>query len=199
MTSYSYARGGERSTFAGGVILAIFSTLAAILVIAGLVYFAGTGPRHQRALAAAGCEPNLSPDPTNVPCGTVWLLEGEWKKLTGADIQQLNTDVAAYTASEGNNLAAAEAALKAQVTSATAFATSLAAFPFPPDVRPSAAALIKAIDARVKLTTVQEKSTSLAQLRSFNAQIQAASTTIVNDMSIVRKILFTRPTAAQEP
>ena len=61
--SETYARGGyaAEETTAGGVILMAISFLAAVLVLAGLVYAAGTGERHKAALAAAGCEPNLSP------------------------------------------------------------------------------------------------------------------------------------------
>ncbi len=197
MTSYSYARGNEQSTFAGGVILAIVSVLTTVLVIAGLAYAAGTTARHKAALAAAGCEPNLSP--SGLQCTTVWMLERQWTQLTTSDIQQLNADVAAYTASERSNLATAEVALTAQVTTGKAFAGSLASFPFPPAVAPQAKALIQAIDARVKLLAEQARSSSLAQLQSFNAQIDAAGAQIQTDMNLVRQALYTRPTAAQEP
>jgi hypothetical protein len=198
MTSETYdLRGRQQSTVAGSVILTFVSSLAAILVLAGLAYAAGTTARHQRALAAAGCEPNLSP--SGLQCTTVWMLERQWTKLTTSDVQQLNADAAAYTAAARTNLAAAEMALTAQVTSAKAFAASLARFPFPPAVAPQAKTLIQAIDARVKLITEQARSSSLAQLRSFNAPIDATGVKIQTDMNLVHKALFTRPTAAQEP
>jgi hypothetical protein len=200
MTSETYhVRGRQQSTAGGSVILAVVSSLAFVLVIAGLYYAAGVGPRQQAALAAGGCEPNLSPIPSSVPCTTVWDLERQYTKITTSAIQQLNTDVAAYTASERNNLAAAETALTAQVTTAKAFGTSLRQFPFPPAVAPQAAALIQAIDARVKLIDEQARSSSLAQLRSFNAKIDASGAKIQADMNLVHKALYTRPTASQEP
>jgi hypothetical protein len=200
MTSETYhVRGRPQSTAGGSVILAVVSSLSFVLVIAGLYYAAGDGPRQQRALAAAGCEPNLSPEPASVPCTTVWDLERQYTKITTSAIQQLTTDVAAYTASERKNLAAAEAALTAQVTTAQAFDASLRQFPFPPAVAPQATALIQAIAARVKLIGEQARSSSLTQLRSFNAGIDASAAKIQTDMNIVHKALYTRPTATQEP
>jgi hypothetical protein len=197
VTSYSYARRGEQSTFAGGVILAIVASLATVLVLLGLVYAAGTTGRHQQALANAGCEPNLSPN--GLQCTTVWMLEGRYTALTTSAIGQLNTDVAAYTASEYSNLAAAKAAVTVQVATARALDAKLSQFPFPPAVAPRANALIHAVLARIKVMTEQARSTSLVQLRSFNAQNDADSVVIQKDLSLVRTALFTRPTAAQEP
>ena len=192
-----YARGGQKSTRAGGVIVAAVALLSTFLVIWGLYYATGTGARHKVALAAAGCEPNLLS--VNVGCTTVWMLERQWTKLTTSDLQQLNTDVADYTANERHNLAAAEAALRAEVTSANAFDTGLAQFPFPPFVAPRAMALIQAIHARVKLTAEQARSSSLPQLRSFNDRVNRAGVAVQTEMTLVRKALYTRPTANQEP
>jgi len=197
VTSYSYARGGEESTFAGGVILAIIASLASVLVIMGLVYAAGTPARHQRALAAAGCEPNLSPD--GLQCTTVWMLERRYTAITTSALGQLNTDVAAYTANEFSNLAAAKASVTVQVATARALDAKLSQFPFPPAVAPRANALIHAVLARVKVMTEQAGSTSLVQLRSFNAEVDADGVVIQKDLDLVRTALFTRPTAAQEP
>lgn len=194
-----YARGGQKSTRAGGVILAALALLSAFLVILGLYYATGTGERHKAALAAAGCEPNLSPDPTDSPCTTVWDLERQWKKITTPAIQQLNADVADYTISARRSLARAELALTAEVATAKAFDTSLAQFPFPPAVAPASNSLIQAVQARITLTTEQARSSSLPQLRSFKGRVNASGAAIRTDLELVRKALFTRPTASQEP
>jgi hypothetical protein len=197
LTSESYARGGQEQTTAGSVILAVVSFLAAVLLIAGLIYATGTSERHKAALAAAGCEPNLSP--SGLQCTTVWMLERQYMTMTTLAIQQLNTDVAAYTANEGHHLAAAEAALTAEVTSENALDTSLARFPFPPAVAPTVKALIQADQARAKLTAEQARSSSLTQVRSFNDRVKVASAAVQTEMKLVRKALYTRPTANQEP
>ncbi|HTX84206.1 MAG TPA: hypothetical protein VME44_18635 [Streptosporangiaceae bacterium] len=198
-----YARGGqrstkaERSTRAGGVILAAVALLSSFLVLWGLYYATGTGERHKVALAAAGCEPNLLS--VNVGCTTVWMLERQWTQLTTSDLQQLNADVADYTVNARRNLAKAESALTAEVTTAKAFDRSLAQFPFPPVVAPPAKTLIQAIQARIKLMGEQARSSSLTQLRSFNDRVNASGAAIQADMTLVHKALYTRPTVNQEP
>jgi hypothetical protein len=182
---------------AGGVIITAISLLCGLLVVAGLAYAMGTGGRHQAALAAARCEPNLSP--SGLPCTTERMLTARYTKITSPAVQQLNTDLAAYNASEWHNRVAAEAALKAEVTSAAALAANLGRFPFPPAVAPRARALIGAIDARVKLTAEQARSSSLAQMRSFDHRANLADTVVQADFSLVWQVLRSPPRASQEP
>jgi hypothetical protein len=200
-----YVRGGqkstraEKSTRAGGLILVPLALLCTFLVLWGLYYATGIGARQKIALAAAGCEPNLSPIPSDVPCTTVWDLERSYTKMTTPVIQQLNADLADYTISARRSLARAESALSAEVATAKAFDTSLARFPFPPAVAPASNSLIQAIQARIKLTAEQARSSSLTQLRSFNARVNASGAAIQADMNLVHKALFTRPTPNEEP
>lgn len=193
----TYARGGQQQTAAGSVIVVSISVLAALLVIAGLIYAAGTGGRHKAALAAAGCEPNLSP--SGLQCTTAQMLASRYMKITAPAVQQLNTDAAAYTASEGHRLAAAKAALTAEVTSENALGTSLARFPFPPAAAPAAKALIQALHACAVLTARQARSSSLTRLRSFGNRVKAAAAAILARMNLIRKALGSRPRAEQEP
>jgi hypothetical protein len=195
--SDTYTRGGQEQAKAGGVILVIVSSLAALLVIAGLIYAMGTGARHKAALAAADCEPNLSP--SGLQCTTVQMLTGRYMRVTTPAIQQLSTDVAAYNANEGHHLAAAEAALTAQVTVENGLDTSLARFPFPPATIAAARALIQANQARAKLTAEQARSSSLTQLRSFNDRVKVAGAAVQTEMKLTAQALDSRPTANQEP
>ncbi len=61
MTSETYAEGSRRELTAGGIIIIVRSCLSALLLIAALIYALGTGRTAQAALAAADCEPTLSP------------------------------------------------------------------------------------------------------------------------------------------
>jgi hypothetical protein len=192
-----YARGGQKNTRAGGVILAAVALLSTFLVILGLYYAAGDRERHKVALAAAGCEPNLLS--INAGCTTVQMLNSRYKSIANPVIQQVNADVAAYTGNERHHLAAAEAALTAEVTSENAFGASLARFPFPPAVAPIAKALIQANQARAKLTAEQARSSSLTQLRSFNERVKVASAAVQTEMKLTRRALDSPPTANQEP
>jgi hypothetical protein len=189
--SHAHARGGQEQTAAGAVMLIASSCLAGLLVIAGLVYAAGTGQRHEAALAAAGCEPNLSP--SGLQCTTWQMLTSQYMAIVTPANQQLDADMAAYTASEGNDLAAAEAALKVEVTSENTLGTSLAGFPFPPAAAPAARALIRADQALATLTAEQAQSTTLTRLRSFNHRVQAAGTAVQTEMKLVHKALDSPP------
>jgi hypothetical protein len=191
--SQTYASGGQEETAAGRNILVVSSLLAALLVIAGLIYAMGTGQRHEAALAAAGCEPNLST--SGLQCTTVQVLASQYVAIMTPAIQQLTADVAAYTANDRHNLAAAEAALTAEVASEHAFGTSLAGIAFPPAIAPMAKALAQVNQALAQLTAEQARSSSLAQLRSFNQRVQVTSAAVQAEMKLVGKALDSPPPA----
>jgi hypothetical protein len=191
--SATYVRGAQEETRAGGIILMITSSLAAVLVIAGLFYAMGTGARHEAALAAAGCEPGLSP--SGLPCTTAQMLKSEYTAILTPDSQQLNADLAAYTANEGKSLAGAEAALMAEVTAERAFDTSLAGIAFPPAIAPIAKALFQADMARANLTAQQAQSSSLTRMRSFNQRVQGAGAAVQTELALLRKALDAPPAA----
>jgi hypothetical protein len=168
----TYATGGQEQARADGVIVMAISFLTALLVIAGLISATGTGQRHQAALAAAGCEPNLSP--AGLQCTTAAMLTSQYVALVTPASQQLGAEAAAYTAGERSHLAAAEVALTAEVNSEHALDASLAAFPFPPALTAMATVAIRADQARAALTAGQARSSSVTQLRSFDRRVQAA-------------------------
>ena len=183
----TYASGGRDETAAGRVILMITSALAAVLVVAGLIYAAGTGQRHQAALATAGCEPSLSP--AGEPCTTKQMLVNHFMTIVTPVNQQVTADVAAYTASEMRSLTGAEAALTAEVAVDKAFASSLAGIDFPPAIAPMAKTLAQANQVRAQLTAEQARSSSPAELRSFDQRVQTANATVESDMRLVLKAL----------
>jgi hypothetical protein len=192
-----HATGGRVQAIVGGVIVVLVSLLSAVMVIAGLIYATGTSERHKAALAAAGCEPNLSP--SGLQCTTAEMLTRRYLAIAAPAVQQLKTGMAAYAASEGRALAAAEAALSAEVAVENAFDTSLARFPFPPAIAPIAKALIQADRARAALTARQARAPSLKRMRSFNHRVTAADVAVRTEMKLTLKALESPPTASQEP
>lgn len=196
MASETYASGDqERLTTPGGIILIASSALAAILLIAALIYATGIGPRHLAALAAAGCEPNLSP--SGQQCTTVQMLTAQYLAILTPANQQLTADIAAYTANERHNLAGAKAALAAEVTSQRAFDASMASFPWPPTVVPAATAMITADQALAQLTAEQAKSSSLSRMRTFDHRIKIATAVVKAHLKLLRKALAVPPTPAE--
>ena len=210
--------GDERDQTAGGrLIVAVVSTLSALLVIAGLIYATGASARHNAAALAAGCEPSLFI--TGLPCTTIWMEHRQYAAIATPAIEQLNADAAAYHANEGHNLAAAEAALTAEVTTEQALDSSLAAVAFTPQNRatansliteasssgnpvPMAAvlftpqitavadALIRAIQALATLTARQARSSSLTQLRSFNSAVMVATVAAQTELKILHNAVY---------
>jgi hypothetical protein len=170
-------------------MIMISSCLSALLLIGAISYALGTGGRERAALAAAGCEPTLTP--SMQPCTTQPILASQYLAVITPATQQLNTDAAAYAASEGGHLAVAEAALKAEVTSERALDASLTAFAFPPAIAPLARALIRANQARATLTAEQARSSSLSRMRSFDHQVQLADAAVQTQMRLVRNAVDT--------
>jgi hypothetical protein len=210
----TYATGGRDETRAGGIILLVTSCLAGLLVIAGLIYATGAGPRHQAAMIAAGCEPALFI--SGLPCTTRQMVISQYEAIVTPAAKLLTSDTAAYQANEGNDLVAAEAALTAQVAAEQQLDNNLAAVAFTPQNRatalslitnaasnsnpvPMAAvtftpqitvavdALIRANQALAKLTAQQARSATLTQLRSFNHRVQAATAAAQADLKLVSK------------
>ena len=151
------------------------------------MYAMGTSARHEAAITAAGCEPGLAPD--GLPCTTAPMLTSQYTAIVTPASQQLATDMAAFTANERRNLAAAETALTAEVMSEHAFGTNLAAIKFPVTMAPVARALIQANQARATLLAEQARSPSLIQLRSFNRRVQVASAAVQTEMKLIAKAL----------
>jgi hypothetical protein len=169
----------------GKIILMVTSSLAALLVIAGLIYAAGTGGRSQAAIAAAGCYPGTGSETS--PCLTEPMLHSEYMGITTPATQQMTLDEDAYTASEGDNLAAARTALTSEVTSIDAFDTGLSGMEFPADMTSIANAVVSASRARVTLLTEQAQSVSLTQLRSYNHRVQQANAAVETELSLLLK------------
>ena len=216
MTSETYGMGSQEQTAAGRVILMVSSFLAALLVIAGLIYATGTGARHKAAVAAAGCEPSLFI--SGLPCTTEQMMASRYEAIVTPATQHLNTEIAAYAVNERRDLAAAEADLSAEVVTEQAFDNSLAATTFTPQNRAAAEALIQnatssgtpvplaaailtpqvtviadaliqANQARATLLAEQARSPSLIQLRSFNRRVQVASAAVQTEMKLIAKAL----------
>ncbi len=222
----AYARDGEERTKVGIVILMIAGFVAAVLVIAGLIYATGASGRHKAALAAAGCEPSLFI--VGLPCTTQQMVISQYEAIVTPAGKQLNADMAAYRANDRRNLVGAEAALRAEAEAVQALDNSLAMVAFTPEntakaralitnaastgtpvpsaaviftsqATPIADALVQADQALATLIAEQARSSSLRRLRSFNHRVQVASAAVQTDMKLLRKALATPITANQEP
>jgi hypothetical protein len=175
------------------------------------------------AMAAAGCVPSLFI--SGLPCTTEQMLISQYERIVPPASKQLNDQMAAYRANEGDDLAAAEAALTAEAATAQALDNSLAAVTFTPQNRatalalitnatsngnstvPTAAvtftpqitvvvdALVRANQALAKLAAEQARSSTLTRLRSFDHRVEVASTTVQTDIKLLHKAVDSPPPA----
>jgi hypothetical protein len=179
---------------AGQLIIIVSSVLAAVLVLAGLIYATGSSHRSVMAAAAAGCEPGLTSE--SAPCVTQQDLASAYSATMNPAGRQLGIDAAAYASSEQGHLAPAEAALTAEVQVEQALAARLAAIRFPAAMVPQVTALIHADQARAKLTATQAHASTLGAMRSFDHQVQLTATAMQMQMQMLQKAINTPPASA---
>ncbi|MBO0835414.1 MAG: hypothetical protein J2P28_07835 [Actinobacteria bacterium] len=194
----TYAGDREKGTIGGGFLLVLISLVAAIAVIAGLVYAKGVGERRKALLAADGCAA-LPFQPTGLECTSVDDLVQEFKNRTSPLIQQLNASVAAYRVTQFRNLSAAQMILKAEVASEKEMDRRLARFTYTAKAAPIAQTMIRDNQTVVKLTAQQARATSLAQMQGFDGRTAKARAVVKADYARLLEALNAKPTAAQEP
>jgi hypothetical protein len=212
MSAATLEGAGQDDTATGKFIIIGASALSAILVLLGIVYAAGAGPRHVAAMLAADCEPALFI--SGLPCTTQPMVLSQYNAIVPPAGKQLSADTIAYAANDHNSLVAAEAALTAEVGTVQALDKNLAAVTFTPANRatslslvtnadstgqsfPNAAILftppmtviagklIQADQALAALTAKQARSTTFAKMRSLDHQVQVASATVKTDMKLL--------------
>jgi len=109
--------------------------------------------------------------------------------------RRLDAEVDAFTDHQHQDLAAAEAALRAEAATEGRVDRPLARIPFPPSLASTVRALIQANQRRVMLTVQQAASTSLTGLASFTARHRAADAAVEAQVRILRRALHLPPPA----
>ena len=148
---------------------------AGLVVLAILALFAPRQKGSDGSPAAAA--PALSPS------------AARYLAIAGAANHRLEIANDGYKRDELASLAAARADLRSEVATETSFDAQLAQIPFPLSVASIARALILANEQRGALTARQARSTSLAQLRSFDARHAATDAAVEVQVRLIRKAL----------
>jgi hypothetical protein len=171
---------------AGVVIIAIASTLAAVLVISGVVWLL-FGKRQQ---------PPSDSNPPSPAAVQLAAAARSYETLANASDKQLNVEEDAYADDERGNLAAAKAELRAQVATERLFDKDLAAIKFPATVEATAQALIRANQARFRLTLRQARAKSLVALQKLDTARKAGDAGVEAQAGLIRKELHLPPVPA---
>lgn len=175
---------GERNSVAGIALLAAGSLVAVVLVVLAILYTLNfDGWRNV---------PEPPPDPA---AAQLAAAAHRYLAIAGPSNQQLGKEVAAFTADERDNLAAARADLRAEVATAARFDRQLAAIKFPVAVEAVARDLIRANQARGRVIARQARAKTLVAMQALNARQQAAGTAVEAQVTRIRQALHLPPSS----
>jgi hypothetical protein len=107
--------------------------------------------------------------------------------------KQLDAEEDAYADDERDHLAAAKAELRAQVATERLFDKELAAIKFPATVEATAQALIRANQARFRVTLRQARAKTLTALRALDRARKAGDAAVEVQAELIRKQLHLPP------
>lgn len=106
---------------------------------------------------------------------------------------QLDQEVDAYRENAHRNLAAAEAALRAEAATERGFDRRLLAIGFPPQINATARTLVQVNQRRISLTELQAASPTIPVLLSFTSGHLAADAAVEAQVRIIRRELGLPP------
>jgi hypothetical protein len=135
-----------------------------------------------------------------VGCGATTLSRADQKALAAQYLaiarpanHRLDADNDGYGDNEKDDLAAAKHDLRAELATERLFDRRLLQIKFPPQIAPTAQALVRSNQVRIALATNQARSASLARLRSFDRRHKAADATLEEQVRIIRRQLGLPP------
>jgi hypothetical protein len=169
-------------------LLTIGAVVLVLLIVAS--YFLGRSLRRP--------PPPALPAPAPAAAASAQLAAAARSYLAIADPsdKQLDAEEDAYADDERDNLAGAKAQLRAQVATERQFDRELAAIKFPGAVEATAQALIRANEARFRVTLRQARSKTLTALRSLDTARKAGDAAVETQALLIRKELRLPPVPA---
>jgi hypothetical protein len=173
------------------------ATVAAIGVVGGLAVLAGGCSSGQSS--AASSQPQASPAAASSPVTTgisgadLRALARQYLKIATPANHLLDVENDGYGDNEHDNLAAARKDLLGEIATEHTFDRQILAIRFPAAIEAVARKLVTSNNARVALTAQQARSTSLAQLRSFDKRHAAANAGLEDEVRQIRVLLRLPP------
>lgn len=146
-------------------------------------------------LLTAGCTPSGHPPGTGgqAPHQKSSAAAAEYLAAAEPANRRLDAEVQNYADHERRNLAAAEAALRAEAVTERWFDQRLLTIPLPPPVAATARALVHANERRAELAVRQAGSPSLAALQSFTRRHRSADAAVEAQVKAIRRALGLPP------
>jgi len=140
--------------------------------------------------------PHAATPATGARPGVMRTLASAYLAAAEPANHRLDAEVDGFTDYEHGDLAAAEAALRAEAATERGFDRLLRMIRFPRGIAATAGALIRANRCRAALTVRQARSSSLALLVSFTRRHQAADSAVETQVRIIRRELGLPPPRA---
>jgi len=167
----------------GAVVMVILMLLAASC--------AASPPAGKAGRAASQGAPPAKASP-----GGMRVLAAAYLAVARPANHRLETEVDGFTRHQRDDLAAAEADLRAEAATEHRFDQLLSKIPFPPRIAVTARALIQANQRRAALTGQQARSSSVTGLLSFAGRHRAADAAVEAQVRIIRRALGLPPPQA---
>jgi hypothetical protein len=158
--------------------------LAAALMLVLVAVAVGCATLHQAGRAGQHILPSVGSGR-----GGVGALPSAYLAIARPANRRLDAEVDGFTDQEHHDLAAAEAALRAEAATELRFDQLLREIPLPPQIAGSARALLRANQRRAALTGQQAQSSSVASLLRFAGRHRAADAAVEAQVRILRRAL----------
>jgi hypothetical protein len=180
--------------------------LAAALGLVGCGSSAGTAAPSGSAQSSPVPSSPAAPSPaapssaapssaSSVSAAGLRALAARYLAIARPANRQLDHAVDGFEDEQHDDVAKATADLRAEVVTERRFDRQLAAIHFPPAIAGTAAALIQANHARIRLTLQEARSASAAELRKFKRRHAAADAAVEVQVKALRKALGLPPPA----
>jgi hypothetical protein len=144
-------------------------------------------------LLAAGCTPSGHSPGTRGQAPSQESSAAQYLAAAEPANRRLDAEVQNYAHHEHRNLAAAEAALRAEAVTERWFDQRLLEIPFAPSAAATARALVQANERRAELAVRQAGSPSLTELQSFTRRRQSADAAVEAQVKAIRRTLGLPP------
>lgn len=165
----------------------------AVALFASALLAAGCAGSHP-AQAAARAQPVRVA--STVSAAQLRALAARYQAIAEPANERLDHEVDGYEDNSRHHLAVAEADLRAEAATERQFDRQLSRIRFPLPIAALAQALIGANQIRIGLTSQQAKSSSTAQLRSFDRRRHAADAAVEVQVRAIRQVLGLPPPKA---
>ena len=167
-------------------------TTGAVLLTAGCASSQPPGPAAHTT-PAAPATPATVAAPATPDAAALRALAARYLAIAQPANRQLDHDFDGLKDNEGDDLAAAEADLRAAAATERRFDRQLVAITFPPQTEPIVRLLFNVNQARARLSTTAAAAMSLRQLRGYQARLDAANQPVEEAVRVIRSQLGLPP------